>query len=97
MDQSLYQLQQVLDGVGDRVSQSKPQLWTWVVAKLVSPSHWGRLSRAKERSQLPYMNVLWVGSPSPTVRDEGHLSKVAVGGLMIGKQTIDDYHIVHFL
>lgn len=97
MDQSLHQPQRVLDGMGDRVSQSKPQLCTWVVAYLVSPSHWGHLSRAEKRSQLPYMNVLRVSSPSPTVRDGGHLSKVAAGGLMLGKQTIDEYHIVHFL
>lgn len=43
------------------------------------------------------MNVLKVDSPSATVRDGDHLSKVADGGLMLGKQTTDDYHIVHFL
>ena len=36
LDQFLYQLQQVLDGVDARASQSKAQLWAWMGAKLVS-------------------------------------------------------------
>lgn len=38
--QSLHMLQKVIDGVILRCANSKPWIWVWKVADLVSPGRW---------------------------------------------------------
>lgn len=58
-DQSLQELQKVLDGVDVGVGQPRALLWAWVILELVSPGCWGCSPQASRVGSSP--------KPMPTV------------------------------
>lgn len=61
-DQSLHNLQQVLEGVVIRVGQPKTRLWTWVAVELVSPGPRATQLRRGGRVGSPTLLPLRFGS-----------------------------------